>query len=243
MEALLHTWEKSLGELLATPFFARLREGSLDIRHYRALLREIYYNTRENPPSFALMAWHLKGSRRDIAKRIYRHCIAEHGHHELALADLRALGVDTSGIPDGRPLPTTEALIAFAVYQVQNRNPLAYLGYVYHLEMLPATLGHALAGQFAAIGVPKNAMSFLAEHAQADEGHAKWLEGYIRDAAEDGDDMAAVIHGAVGTCKLHGVMLQGILDSVEATQDWKAGGGGAKTAVPAPAWRGPEAAA
>lgn len=243
LQSIHEAWERSCSELLETPFFRRLREGRLDIRHYRALLREIYYNTRENPPSFALMAWHLKGAKRDIAKRIYRHCIAEHGHHELALADLRALGTDTADIPGGRPLPTTEALIAFAVYQVQNRNPLAYLGYVYHLEMLPATLGHALAGQLAAIGVPREAMSFLSEHAHADEGHTKWLESYIRDTMEDEDDLAAVTYGAVGTCRLHGVMLQGILDAVDASVDWKAAGGGAGQAVPTHASRKPESAA
>ena len=214
-------WQKSMDGLLQTPFFRRLFDGSLDIRHYQALLREIYYNTRENPASFASMAWHLKGRKREIAKKIYRHCAAEHGHHELALDDLSALGVDITEIPARRPLPTTEALIAFAVYNVQNANPLAYLGYVFHLEMLPAQLGGRIIAALAAMGVPKNAMSFLTEHAQADQAHSKWLDDYFRHVIESTEDLEAIIHGTVGSCKLHGIMLEGVVDSVPEKDDWK----------------------
>lgn len=214
IEAVHQAWSKAAGELLETPFFRRLFDGTLDVRHYQVLLREIYYNTRENPPSFALMTWHLKGRKQDIAKKVYRHCAAEHGHHEMALQDLRALGTPVEGIPSARPLPTTEALIAFAVYQIQHANPVAYLGYVFHLETLPSRFGKRIMEGLARAGVPANAMSFLTEHAHADVVHTRWLEDYMRDVIETGEDLEAVIHGAVGTCRLHGVMLQGILDAV-----------------------------
>ena len=102
VESVHEAWLAAVEDLRKTVFFRRLREGEPDIRHYRALLREIYYNTRENPASFALMAWHLKGKQRDIAKRIFRHCAAEQGHHDLALADLRALGADVAADPGGQ---------------------------------------------------------------------------------------------------------------------------------------------
>lgn len=225
IEVLETAWRKSMVETWETVFFRRLREGSLDKRHYQALLREIYYNTRENPPSFAMMVWHLKGKKRDIAKRIYRHCAAEDGHHDLALADLRNLGVDVSGIPGGRPLPTTEAFLAFALYHVQHGNPLAYLGYVYHLEMLPAQFGREIISGLAAIGVPKEAMSFLTEHAHADEGHTKWMSEYVREAVETSEDLEAILHGVTGSCKLHGLMLQGIVESVQEDGGWSAAPG------------------
>jgi pyrroloquinoline quinone (PQQ) biosynthesis protein C len=214
IDTVLTEWKKSLTGLLAQPFFTRMREGRLTLEHYKALMREIYYNTRENPQSFGLMAWHLQGKKRDLCKGIYRHCSAEFGHHDLALDDLKTLGVDVTTIPAARALPTTEALIAFAVYQIEHANPLAYLGYVYHLEMLPATLGPELIKDFRRMGVPENAMTFLTEHAHADQGHTRWFEDYLKTAVESDDDLAAVIYGAKGTCRLHGVMLQGILDDV-----------------------------
>lgn len=222
IETVRTAWESSMRDLSQTVFFRRLREGSLDVRHYQALLREIYYNTRENPASFALMAWHLKGKKRDIAKKIYRHCAVEHGHHELALADLKTLGVDVGGIPDGRPLATTEAFLGFALHHVQHGNPLAYLGYVYHLEMLPATHGKEIIGQLMAMGVPMEAMTFLTEHAEADEGHSKWMSDYVREAVETSEDLDAIIHGTTGSCKLHGIMLQGVVESVPEASGWTA---------------------
>lgn len=221
IEAIREAWEQSLLGLLSGPFFRRMTEGSLTLAHYKALLREIYYNTRENPQSFALMAGHLKGKKRDISKRIFRHCTAEYGHHDMALNDLRSLGMDVSTIPTSRPLPTTEAMIAFAIYHIQHGNPLTYLGYVYHLEMLPAGRGNGIMQSLARIGVPEKAMSFLAEHAHADVGHSKWLEEYFQETIESDEDLEAVIHGVKGTCKLHGIMLQGILDSVEVAEEAK----------------------
>ena len=157
-------WESSLDDLLQGEFFRRLAQGTLTLAHYKILLREIFYNTRENPQSFALLAGHLKGNKRDLSPKIFRHSLAEYGHHNMALDDLRALGADVSAIPDGRPLPTTEAMIAFAVYQIQHCNPIGYLGYIYHLEMLPAGKGEGILKALSAMGVPDSAMTFLDEH-------------------------------------------------------------------------------
>jgi pyrroloquinoline quinone (PQQ) biosynthesis protein C len=213
-------WEKSLTELLRGEFFMRLAGGTLTVAHYKILMREIYYNSRENPQSFALMAAYLKGNKRDLSPKIFRHCLAEYSHHDLALEDLRNLGVDVSEIPHRRPLPTTEAMVAFAVYQVQHSNPLGDLGYLYHLEMIPAGNGAGILKALRAMGVPDNALSFIDEHAKVDATHTKWLEGYLRESIESEEDIRAVIHGAQGTARLHGLMLQGILDAVEKSEDW-----------------------
>lgn len=224
LDELRAAWEKALGRLVQGEFFRRLGAGTLGAAHYGALLREIYYNTRENPPTFAMMVAHLRGRKRDLAAKIYRHCLAETGHHEMALRDLQALGADTRGIPQGKPLPTTEALIAFPVYQIQHANPLGYLGYVYHLEMLPALQGGAVLEKLSAMGIPAAAMTFLEEHAKLDPGHIRLLEGYIREGVETREDLEAVIHGACGTAALHGLMLQGAVDSAEEGSGWAPAG-------------------
>ncbi len=211
-------WLEAQNFLFTGTFFQALQTGTLGIEHYKLFLRETYYNTRENPPTLALMATKLRGKKMAICGKIFRHCSAEFGHHEMALKDLQALGVDTSSIPHGRPLATTEAMLAFAVYQVERANPLAYLGYMYHLEMLPTLSGNSLLKSLAALGIPPEAMSFLAEHAHLDSVHTKWLHEYFTETIETPDDLAAIIHGATGTCKLHGIMLQGILDAVSSVK-------------------------
>jgi pyrroloquinoline quinone (PQQ) biosynthesis protein C len=224
IERIRAEWEKAAQELLQGEFFRRLATGGLTLEHYKVLLREIYYNTRENPQSFALMTGYLKGNKRDLSPKVFRHCLAEYGHHDMALDDLRALGADVSGIPAGRPLPTTEAMIAFAVYQIHHGNPIGYLGYVYHLEMLPANSGDGILKSLSAMGIPENAMKFIEEHAKVDVTHTKWLESYLIESIRDEDDLRSVIHCAKGTARLHGLMFQGILDEVAAkSEGWSAG--------------------
>ncbi len=220
IEQIRNEWHDARARLLQTPFFQKLAANQLTLEHYKTLLRETYYNTRDNPHTYALFASRLKGRQADIFQRVQRHAASEYGHHLLALEDLRKLDGDITGIPDGRPLPTTEALSAFAVYQIMQSHPLAYLGYVYHLEMLPAENGPGLIEKLRAIGVPDNAMEFIGEHAEVDLGHTKLMEQNFRDAIHSEDDLKAVLHGVTGTCRLHGVMLQGILDDVDQRVDW-----------------------
>ncbi len=220
IEQIRNQWHDARARLMQTPFFQKLAADDLTLDHYKTLLRETYYNTRDNPHTYALFASRLRGKQADIFQRVQRHAASEYGHHLLALEDLRKLGADISGIPAGRPLPTTEAMSAFAVYQISHSHPLAYLGYVYHLEMLPAENGPGLLDKLRAIGVPDEAMEFLSEHAQVDVSHTKLMEQNFRESIETESDLEAVLHGVTGTCRLHGVMLQGILDDVEQRVDW-----------------------
>jgi pyrroloquinoline quinone (PQQ) biosynthesis protein C len=153
-----------------------------------------------------------------LEAKFTKHTAMEIGHDELALDDLRQLGVDPEPVRNGRPMPVTEAMSAFIIFQIQHRNPAAYLGYLYHLEALPTHAGGNILGTLAKMGVPDSATSFLREHAEADMVHVKWnreyLEGFIRTEA----DLEAAVYGMRGTCELHALMFAGILDQ---SRDWK----------------------
>ncbi len=213
-------WINESQSLMHSPFFSQLMGGKLTSLHYKVLLREIYYNTRENPQIYSLFMAHLKGNKRNICQRVLRHAASEFGHHFLALKDLQNLGVDTTEIPRRRPLPTTEILTAFGIYHIQHSNPLAYLGYVYHLEMLPARNGNALLKVLQQMEIPENACSFIKEHAEVDSAHTHLMEKNFIEAIETQADLDAVIYGAKATCRLHGIMLQGILDDVTKQENW-----------------------
>jgi pyrroloquinoline quinone (PQQ) biosynthesis protein C len=85
--------------------------------------------------------------------------------------------------------------------------------------------------KLSALGIPPEAMTFLAEHAKLDPGHTRLLESYIAEATETREDVEAIIHGIRGAAALHGLMLQGILDSAAQRAGWSpAGAAKAKTA-------------
>ncbi len=207
-------WNTEVNRLYRTEFFRKLFAGELDLEHYKVLLREIYYNTRENPKTYVLFASHLDPEHDTIFRRVLRHAAAEFGHHQLALDDLRSLGEDVSGIPEGKPLPTTEAFTAFSVYQIEHRNPVGYLGYVYHLEMLPATAAAQIGSGLAKMGVPVDAMSFIKEHTQVDPAHVQLMEKNFEEVLRNDDDIEALLYGLKGACRLHGIMLDAVLEEV-----------------------------
>lgn len=212
-EILNREWEIACTRLKRGEFFERLASGRLGLDHYKAYLRETYHNASQNPRNMALFMAHVDTGIRPLEAKFMRHTAMEMGHDELALDDLRALGEDAEAVRSGLPLPTTEALAAFIVFQIQHRNPLAYLGYLYHLEALPVQMGGGALASLAAMGVPVEAVAFLREHSEADPVHVRWNREYLDGFVRGGRDVDALLYGMRGTCELHGVMLQGILDS------------------------------
>lgn len=211
------TWLECFERLVQEPFFRMLAEGTLRLEHYRGFLRETYYNTVQNPKNMALFFAHLRSDQPDVQAKFLKHTAMEIGHDRMALDDLEFLGGDADEARNGRALPSTEALAAFIVFQIQHRNPLAFLGYLYHLEALPVHFGKAAMASMGALAIPVEATTFLREHAEADPVHVKWNREYLETFIRTEADQEAVLYGLRGTCELHGLMFQGILNH---TADW-----------------------
>lgn len=218
MKAIRNEWESGLPALELNPFFRSLREGRFTRDHYAMFLREEYFNTLENPEALALMTFHLRATKRRKNKTMLRHAMAECGHNLMALDDLAVLGFRTDGLPGERPLPTTESYIAFFTYQIQHRNPLAFLAYVYHLESIAVAKGPEVVGTLMSLGIPGKAMTFLTEHAEVDTVHTRWVGEYLTDLVQDDSDLEDVLYGVRGAMALHGVMLRGIMEAVDGSE-------------------------
>lgn len=214
-------WSECYARLARTEYFRMLAEGRLGLEHYKGFLRESYHNTRQNPLTMALFIAHLKSDNGPLRAKFLKHAAMEMGHDELALSDLSILGEDIEGVRNGKPLVATEAISGFITFQIQHRNPLALLGFSYHLETLPVRIGGMAEEALMKMGVPENAASFLKEHVDADPVHTKWNREYIEGFVRTSSDMDAVIYGMRGTCELHGLMFQSIIDGAKpGTPSW-----------------------
>lgn len=213
-ERLAHAWQEEYGKLRSLEFFRRLEDGSFTKEHYIAFLAESYHNVTHNTKKMALFQAHIRTDRAALESRFLKHAATEIGHDAMALDDLRKLGADAEAVRNRRPLPSTEALTGFIVFQIQHRNPYAYLGYLYHLEALPTTIGEAGMKTLHKAGIPVEAMSFLQEHSEADVVHMKWNREYLDGFLEKEEDYQAALYGLRGSCHLHGAMLQASMDSV-----------------------------
>lgn len=215
LKAIRMEWEREMSALERNIFFEKIRDGSFNRNHYAMFLREEYFNTTDNPESLALATFHLKVEKRRLNKNMLRHAMAESGHNLMALEDLTALGFAVDSIPRERALCTTEAFSAYFIHQVQHRNPLSFLAYIYHLESIAASRGGEVGAYLKSLEIPAEAMSFLMEHATVDIAHIKWNEEYFTELVREEADLEDVIHGIRAACKLHGIMLKGIVEAVD----------------------------
>lgn len=215
LTAIENAWFAEVPHFNAMSGMQRLLTGDFTVAHYQSLLREIYFYARESPPFFAAILVHLRGAQRAYTKKMLEHASSETGHDELALADLRALGVNTENIPNERPLPATSAMIGFSFYLIQYLNPISYLGFVFHLEYLPTHFGQQYAQGFVRAGVPMHAMSFLLEHNEADIGHNLLMADYVENLLLNQRDVDDTIYAMQVTTVLFANLVEAAFRRVD----------------------------
>src|SRR5688500_5406674 len=176
LDRILSEWTFGIEEMTASPGFARLVRKEMGVEHYASMLRQIFLQVREHPQMLAALTLRLHGRRRECIGALLKHAISEQGHDKLALRDLCTLGKDVSDLPSSYPLPGTIAMLAYGQYQSDHANPVGYLGYLFHLEFLPTRHGEEYGRCLAEAGVPREAMSFLADHVAVDVAHNRLME-------------------------------------------------------------------
>ena len=206
-ERIREEWLKAVAGLLTSPWFQRLQKGDFRIEHYKGFLLETYHHAGMNPQIQAYTTMFLKDNPRNIITLFYKHAISEIGHDLMALNDLAVLGEDKEWITKTQPLASTVAYNAYPLFMVQFRNPLAYLGYLFHLEFLPTNSGPEYMNNLAKIGVPDDAMTFVKEHSEIDIGHNRMMETYVRELVKTEEDFEVVCQAVRDSCSLHSRML------------------------------------
>lgn len=214
-DALLATFDEHFATFETSAPVRFMGSPAFAPHHYASALREIYFYTRDNPQLQCAMTLGFRGSRRTAVRRIVGHALDEVGHDALALNDLAALGHDVSRIPGEEPLPSTLPLIAHPVYVLQQRNPVGYLGQIFFLEFMPTRSGARYLAALAAAGVPEEATTFLAEHAEVDEHHNRIMRKHVADLVLDEDDLRECQLAIRNCAYLYAQMLQGAFDSAD----------------------------
>jgi heme oxygenase-like protein len=214
-QALNAEFRGALAKFATSPVMGMLAEGKIQLPHYKAVLREIYHYSKEDPQIQALASVYFRGEDRATVKMFLKHATSEIGHDLMALEDLKTLGEDVSAVPRSLPLPSTIALTAFPFYQIQYHNPIGYLGYLYFLEYMPTQAGAGYMAALKAAGVPASAMSFLHEHTTVDVAHNNLMQEYLKRLVRTESDLTAVGYAIRVTGYLYGEMLAGAVRSVD----------------------------
>lgn len=198
----------------------RLYAGQMSVDHYKSYLRQTFHYTKDNPQIQALATVYFRGSDREFVRMFYKHATSEVGHDMLALNDLVALGEDVSQIKGENPLPDTIALNSFVFWQIYNGDPIGYLGYLFFLEFLPTSSGKSYMALLEKAGVPREAMSFLLEHATVDVGHNRLMQKYAEGLIRDERDFETIVYAMKVTGWLYANMLEGAFAHADDPVDW-----------------------
>ena len=213
MSVIKAAWEKAHAENSNSQAFQKIVGGTLTKQEYGAILRQIFHQVREHPQALVTMTGNLRGNQRRLVKDILSHASSEVNHDQLAISDLKALGEDTQNIEFERPLPMTSAILGFMNSLLANDNPIAFLGYLFHLEFVPTQSGPAYLKALKSAGVPDGATSFLSDHSIVDVGHNKLMEKYVDELVKTEDDLASIIYAARATARLYALMLDEAIDA------------------------------
>jgi hypothetical protein len=219
IDRLKERFQPALAAFLASEPVRSLTEGRMAPAEYRAILREVFHHTRENPQMQALAAVYFRGRQRDMVRPFFAHAASEIGHDQLALNDYVTLGGDASAVPYRNPLPATTALLAYGFYQIYNLNPLGYLGYLFFLEFTPTATGAGMMERLRAIGVPEAAMTFLRDHTQIDQGHNRMMAKYAEALVKSESDVDCVAYAMRTTGHLYAQMMQAAIEDARAPSD------------------------
>lgn len=214
-ETLRAAWHANHEIMAGSRAFKLMASATITPRQYAAILRQVFHNVRENAQLMTTAAGRFRGPQRTVVKTLLRHAVSEAGHELLALHDIEALGEDISQIPLERPLPSSFALRASVAHMIEHHEPVAIVGYMFQLEYTPVQLGQAYMEALERAGIPRNAMTFIEEHASVDVSHCKLIEQYCEALLRTPEELEAALYMQRLTAELYARMLDEAIDSAE----------------------------
>jgi pyrroloquinoline quinone (PQQ) biosynthesis protein C len=186
--------DAKMGELAVSDNMLKvLQPGFVDKRLYGIYLIETFHYTRHNAKNQALVA--VRPDNQDYAYMKYclSHSMEEVGHEMMAYHDLKTMAKDTPAIADlPKPLSKTQELVDYLYSVASDQNIYARLGYSFWAEKSYDYIQPLLRLLAESLGLKKNSMTFLVQHAEIDKKHAEEVEQAITQFVVDENSYLAV---------------------------------------------------
>lgn len=203
-EQLLSATEAERRTLLALPFLRDGVAGRLTRADYVAFLGEAYHHVKHTLPLLMACGARLPERLEWLRTGMAEYIEEETGHQEWILSDIAACGADPQAVRAGTPSLAVEVLVAYAYDTIARGNPAGFLGMVLVLEGTSVrAASQAAAALQAALGLPREAFTYLNSHGALDVGHTHFFASLV-DRLEEDADRAAVIHAARVFYRLYG---------------------------------------
>lgn len=191
-------------------FTQHVRKHGVDRELYIAMMTEIFHYTRHNAQNQALAAIKVGSDRLQLLKYCLHHAYAEAGHDQMVIEDLASIGVDAETIVNARPLPETEAFVAY-VYRVSaERDATARLGYSYWAENAYAYTADLIGAVQRDLKLKAEQMSFFIEHSDIDVAHFEQVRKVMTVSCTTPELQEGVIEVLRATLHLTGQIMEAV---------------------------------
>ena len=177
-------------------------------RIYTRFLVDSYYHVRAAAKVYALAATRVSTKDEEVRQWLLEHAFDEYGHHVWIVDDLREMGYDVSRLDRSKPSVASDCLVAYMYYTAGHENPMGILGDPYVIEGLSQLFATNVAGNIKGIlGVPDSAVSYLAKHGAADQGHMNELRDLINQHVRSEEDFEAIVQVSKVEFALYGQLV------------------------------------
>ncbi|HVH44632.1 MAG TPA: iron-containing redox enzyme family protein [Labilithrix sp.] len=192
-------------QILAGPIAADIR-GSIasgERTLYALWLCQVAHLTRHTSAHQALVGTRIAEIDHRYARFCFEHALEEVGHENMALHDLRQMGLQAASIEAlPAPLPETERLTAYLYYVAERGHPAARLGYSYWAEKCYPFLQPLISGVKAKLGLSNTQMTFFVSHSTIDEKHGRDVERIVEHVCKTPEDWYSVRRAMADTLDL-----------------------------------------
>jgi pyrroloquinoline quinone (PQQ) biosynthesis protein C len=196
--------------LVSAPVIQRSLRGEIDQPTYVEFLTQAYHHVRHTVPLLMAVGARLPERLDWLRSDVIHYLNEEVGHEQWILADIAKAGGDAGRARLSRPAVPTAAMVAFAYDTVQRGNPIGFFGMVHVLEGTSVALALTAAERIQqALGLPRDAFTYLRSHGELDQEHVQHL-ARILDRIEDEADREAIVDCARGVFWLYAEMFRGL---------------------------------
>ncbi|MCK6445124.1 MAG: iron-containing redox enzyme family protein [Planctomycetes bacterium] len=192
------------------PFWRHLRERGLDRELYAGLMAELFHSTRHNAQNQALAAVRVGSDRVGLLRYALQHALEEAGHDLMVLHDLKAIGVDAERVARSRPLPETDAFVAYLYRVAGTHDATARLGYSYWAESCYPHIRELLDAMRRDLGLSDAQMTFFVAHSEIDRDHFTEVEHVVATYCTTTETQAGTLEVLERTLHLQGAVIDAV---------------------------------
>ena len=182
--------------LLASPIIQKCFAADITNDDYIAFLSQAFHHVKHTVPLLMAVGTRLNDKQEWIREAVAEYIEEEIGHQEWILNDIEACGGNKEQVRHSQPAFETEMMVAYAYDLVNRVNPLGFFGMVHVLEGTSVAVADNAADAIQnALGLPKNAFSYLRSHGSIDIEHVKFFED-LMNKIEDKDTQDLIVNSA-----------------------------------------------